>query len=35
VPTNQIVLAMNAEGMAITPNTVHIWRRHNSKQVEA
>jgi hypothetical protein len=35
VPTNQIVLAMNAEGMAITPNTVHIWRRHNSKQVDA
>jgi uncharacterized protein (DUF1778 family) len=27
VPTNQIVRAMNSEGMPITPNTIHDWRR--------
>jgi uncharacterized protein (DUF1778 family) len=29
MPTNQIVRAMNSEGMPITPNTIHDWRRLN------
>jgi hypothetical protein len=35
VPTNQITVALNGEGVEVTSNTVSLWRRRNDRQVAA
>ena len=35
VPTNQITVALNAEGIAVTSNTVAVWRRRNDLRAAA